>query len=124
VWVLVIVAAFFLWRSYKRVAAKLNVKLFGIGALIYLIGAILTIIFVGFILTFVAQIMFAIAFFSLPDNLPGAWTPPQTVGPSPPPPTQSTYRQPATSGSTYCHNCGAPKKSGANFCDHCGTRLG
>jgi len=125
VWILAIVASFFLWRSYNTIANKLDMKFFGIGAVIYLIGSMLTIIFVGFVLIFVAQIMFIIAFFSLPDNAPGGLPQPQMMGP---PPTQSPYpqpsvQQPVAGGPNACPNCGAPKKPGANYCDHCGTRL-
>jgi uncharacterized membrane protein len=132
VWALAISAAFFLWRSYKTIAAKLNMRWFGIGALIYLIGSILTIIFVGFVLIFIAQIVFVIAFFTLPDNPPGAWPQPQTMGPPPAPPIQSSYPQPsfqqvypppATGGPNACANCGGPIQPNANFCDRCGTRL-
>jgi uncharacterized membrane protein len=87
VWVLAVVSSYFLWRSFKTVAARLNMGLFRTGALIYLIGAILTIILVGFVLTFVAQIIFVIAFFSLPDNLPQASAQqPQMMGSPPAPP--------------------------------------
>jgi uncharacterized membrane protein len=139
VWGLAIGAAFFLWRSYKTVSVKLNMRWFGIGALIYLIGSILTIIFVGFVLIFIAQIIFVVAFFTLPNNPPGAWPQTQIMGPPPAPPTQSSYPQPnvqqpyysqpqaypppATGGPNACANCGAPNGPGANFCDRCGTRL-
>jgi uncharacterized membrane protein len=122
VWVLAIASSFFLWRSYKTIATQLNIKLFSIGALIYLIGAILTIVLVGVVLIFIAQIMFIIAFFSIPTN--------PTQSPYPQPSLQQPYYpqpedkpQPATSGAIACPNCGAPIKSGANFCDRCGTRL-
>ena len=69
-WVLIIVSAVFLRMSYKSVAARLNVGLFGTAALLYLIGAALTIILIGFVLIFVAQILLVVAFFSLPDTPP------------------------------------------------------
>jgi uncharacterized membrane protein len=87
VWVLAVFSSFFLWRSFKTVSARLNMGLFRTGALIYFIGSILTIILVGFLLTFVAQIIFVIAFFSLPDNPPQALAPqPQMMGAPPVPP--------------------------------------
>lgn len=82
VWIFGAVGSFFLWRSYKTVSAKLPVGLFGTGALIYFIGSILAIILVGFILIFIAQILFIVAFFSLPDHAPGA-------SPQPPPMARS-----------------------------------
>ena len=77
-WVLIVISAVFLRMSYKSVAARLNVGLFGTAALLYLIGAALTIILVGFVLIFVAQILLVVAFFSLPDAPP---TPPSGTAP-------------------------------------------
>jgi uncharacterized membrane protein len=85
-WVLLIVSAYFLWSAFKAISAKTNVGLFGTAALIYFIGAILTVIIVGFLLLFVAQILFVVAFFSLPDNPPQ----PQPMGPSQAPPPMTT----------------------------------
>ncbi len=79
-WVLVIVSAVFLRMSYKSVAARLNVGLFSTAALLYLIGAALTIILIGFVLIFVAQILLVVAFFSLPDTPP---MPPSGTAPAP-----------------------------------------
>ena len=81
-WVLLIISAYFLWSAFKGIGAKTNVGLFGTGALIYFIGAFLTVILVGFLLTFVAQILFIVAFFSLPDNP----SPTQLMAPPAPPP--------------------------------------
>jgi uncharacterized membrane protein len=71
VWILGIVGSFFLWRSFKGVGDKTSVNMFRTAGLVYFIGSILTIILVGFFAIFVAQILFIVAFFSLPDNLPG-----------------------------------------------------
>ena len=79
-WVLAIVSTIFLRMSYKSIAARLNVGLFSTAALLYLIGAALTIILVGFVLIFVAQILVIVAFFSLPDQPP---TPPSGTAPAP-----------------------------------------
>jgi len=81
VWVCFLVSSIFLRRSYGELGRKLNVSLFGTAALLYLIGAILTIILVGFLLIFVADILFIVAFFSINTQLPAA-TP--TVQPAPP----------------------------------------
>ena len=85
-WVLLIISAYFLWSAFKGIVAKTMVGLFGTAALIYFIGAILTVILVGFLLTFVAQILFIVAFFSLPDNPPPA----QPMAPPAPPPMTTT----------------------------------
>ena len=68
VWIIGIVGSYFLWKSFKGISAKLPVGLFGTGALLYFIGSILTIILIGFILIFIAQILFVVAFFSIPDR--------------------------------------------------------
>ena len=68
VWIIGIVGSYFLWKSFKGISAKLPVGLFGTGALLYFIGSILTIILIGFVLIFIAQILFVAAFFSVPDR--------------------------------------------------------
>ncbi len=84
VWVLAIVSAIFLRMSFNSISTHLNIKILSTAALLYLIGAILTIILVGFILIFVAEILFIVAFFSIPDTLPGQPAP--VAPPAPPPP--------------------------------------
>ncbi len=49
IWVFFIISAVFQRRSYNTIASSLNVGLFSTAALIYLIGAALSIILVGFI---------------------------------------------------------------------------
>ncbi len=80
VWVFLIISAIFLRRSYRKIAAYLNVGMFNTAGLLYLIGAALTIVLVGFIILFVAEILQIVAFFSLPDQRP---MPPATISPSP-----------------------------------------
>jgi uncharacterized membrane protein len=67
-WILSIVAAVFLRKSFNSISARLGVGLFGTSALLYLIGAILLIVIVGFFLIFVAEILMIIAFFSIPEQ--------------------------------------------------------
>ncbi len=63
--VFVVVAAIFLRRSLTTLSEKTGVGLFGTTGLLMLIGAILTIIGVGFILLWVALIPLTVAFFSI-----------------------------------------------------------
>jgi len=63
--VFVVVAAVFLRRSYTSLSAKTGVNMFGTVGLLILIGAVLTIIVVGFIILWVAQILLTVAFFSI-----------------------------------------------------------
>jgi uncharacterized membrane protein len=121
-WILAIISAYFLRKSYDTVATRLNVNMFRTGALIYLIGAALTIILIGFLLILVAQILFIIAFFSIPDTLP-------TSGMQPPPSTPGvasmgtpTTQQPGAIGGTkFCVKCGASLSQDASFCPNCGA---
>ncbi len=68
IWVFYLVSAIFLKRSFDTIAAKLNVHLFNTAALLYLIGAITAIFLIGFVIIFIAQILFVAAFFSIPEQ--------------------------------------------------------
>lgn len=68
IWILLIVSAIFLRKSFDSIAKGLNVHLFATGALIFLIGAVTAVIAVGFLLILISEIIFAIAFFSIPDT--------------------------------------------------------
>jgi len=70
IWVCFVVSSIFLRRGYGELGRRLNVGLFGMGALLYLIGAVLVIILVGFLLILVADIIFIVAFFSINTQLP------------------------------------------------------
>ena len=80
VWVVTIIASFFIYRSLKQVSNKSNVGLFGTAGLIFLIGAIIPI--VGLILMWLSALLLAIAFFTLKTSEQT-----MTVAPSPPQPT-------------------------------------
>jgi uncharacterized membrane protein len=81
-WIFAIIAAYFVRRSLKQLSARSNVGLFGTAGTLLLIGAFLTIIFIGFILMWIAAILLAIAFFQLKHPEPDLSQPPP-----PPPPT-------------------------------------
>lgn len=83
IWVLLIVSAIFVRRSYESVSKKLGVGMFGTTGLLYLIGAALSIVVVGFAVLFVALILNVVAFFSIPEQ-----------------PTPAQAPQPTTSGMT------------------------
>jgi len=63
--VFVIVSAIFYRKSFNLLAAKSGVNMFGIAGLLLLIGAVLTIILVGFVLMWIAFILLAVGFFSI-----------------------------------------------------------
>jgi uncharacterized membrane protein len=77
-------------------------------------GAILTIIFIGGILIFIAWIFVAIGFFSMKTSGQQSYT---YAPPPPPPPTEGTQAQ------RYCPNCGAPAQPNIAFCPNCGKQL-
>ncbi|MDA4128100.1 MAG: DUF996 domain-containing protein [Thaumarchaeota archaeon] len=74
-WVFLLVSSVFLRRSFTTIANRLGVGMFSTAGLLFLIGAALAIIIIGFALIFVAEILMIVAFFSLPDQVPGMQTP-------------------------------------------------
>ncbi len=67
-WVFYISSAIFLRKSYRTITSKLNISMFDTAALLYLIGAVLSIILVGFIVIYVAEILQTVAFFSIVEK--------------------------------------------------------
>ena len=68
VWVMLLVSAIFVRRAYSAISSKLNVAMFGTAGLVYLIGAATTIVLVGFVIIFIAQILLIVAFFSIQER--------------------------------------------------------
>lgn len=84
IWIFYLIASIFLRRSYDTIATRLNVGTFHTTGLLYLIGAALTIIFVGIIIVFIAEILQIVAFFSIPEQVPTGPQPmPGQMGPPP-----------------------------------------
>lgn len=119
VWVFLIVSAVFLRRAYASMSKELGVHTFDTAATLYLIGAVLTIVLVGFILLFVAEIIQAVAFFSIPDQPPA-----QGTGASGAPmAAPSASMPPPPGGATkFCVNCGTKISPSATFCYSCGAK--
>ena len=144
VWIIFyILSAVYLKKSFDGIAQGTRVDMFKTTGLIYLIGAILIFIGIGFIILFIAQILMIVAFFSLPDQLQpmpqqggyGYGQPPQQqygAPPqqpySPPPPQQQQYtpppppQQPPPQQQTgrFCPGCGRPIPMDAQVCPYCG----
>jgi uncharacterized membrane protein len=78
-WIAAIVSTFFVKRSWGSLAVKSGVGLFSTAGLLLFIGALLLIIFVGFVLIWVALLLAAIAFFRMkfqqPQTTPSAAAP-------------------------------------------------
>jgi len=60
-----IVGIYFVFKSMQTLADQTNIKLFKTAGLLYLIGVITTVIFIGGIIIFVGWILHIIAYFSL-----------------------------------------------------------
>jgi uncharacterized membrane protein len=69
-WVLLVIGAFYLRKSYHSIANHTNVDLFRTTGTVYLIGAITLIILIGVIILIIAAILEIASYFSLPDELP------------------------------------------------------
>lgn len=92
IWVFYLIASIFLKRSYDTIATRLNVGMFHTTGLLYLIGAATAIIFIGFLIVFIAEILQVVSFFSLPEQMPmGPQPMPGQMGP--PPATMVTNRR-------------------------------
>lgn len=118
VWIAMIISAVFLRRAYDTIAQRLGVGTFRTAATLYLIGAALTVVLVGFLLLFIAEILQAIAYFSIPDRPPMQGTG-GSLGPmgAPPPP------MPPPGGATkFCVSCGNKISGSATFCNNCGAK--
>jgi uncharacterized membrane protein len=111
VWIMLIIAAYFQRKSYEVIAARLNVGTFRTAAMLYLIGAALVIILVGFFLLFLAQILFVVAFFSIKEEMissPSGSAPMSPSGPS-------------IQTGKFCVKCGASIASNSTYCPSCGA---
>jgi len=111
VWVFLVISSLFIRRAYDTMATRLNVDSFRTAGTLYFIGALLSIVLVGFIILFVAYIFQIIAFFSIREApQPRAGQPMFTMAPA------------AQVGMRFCPNCGTQMASSAMFCPKCGSR--
>src|SRR6267143_1115811 len=108
-WVFTIISAIFLKRSYEKISQRLNVSAFATAGLLYLIGAALTIVFVGFLIILIALIFQVVAYFSIQDRppSPGWGQPVPQIFALPPMPQQpATPHQQSLVESRFCFKCG------------------
>ncbi|HYC26798.1 MAG TPA: DUF996 domain-containing protein [Nitrososphaerales archaeon] len=112
-WVALIISAVFVRRAFEKMANRLNAPTFRTAGTLYLVGAVLVIVLVGFLILFIAYILQVIAFFSIQE-----------------PPVQSQQPQAAAMAAPtasaapmkYCASCGTQMPSTATFCPKCGAR--
>ncbi len=124
-WVFTVISATFLKRSYEKISQRLNVSAFATTGLLYLIGAALTIVFVGFLILLVALIFQVVAYFSIQDRPPSpGWgqPAPQTLSSVPVPQQPAMSQQQPQVESKFCFKCGAKLPSVAVFCTSCGAK--
>ena len=124
-WVFAVISAIFLKRSYEKISQRLNVSAFATTGLLYLIGAALTIVFVGFLILLVALIFQVVAYFSIQDRPPSpGWgqPAPQTFSSVPVPQQPAMSQQQTQVESKFCFKCGAKLPSVAVFCTSCGAK--
>lgn len=118
-----VLAASRLRRTFDSLAQKTGEHAFATAGTLLWWGALLTIIFVGLILIFIAWIFATIGFFSMKSGpsqtQPYSYNPPPTTAAPPPAQTPQPGAQPAR----YCPNCGAPVKPDSIFCPNCGKQL-
>jgi uncharacterized membrane protein len=111
VFIFYLLAAMNLRKAFNALAEKSGEHMFETAGLLLFLGAILTIILVGFVLIFLAWVFATIAFFSIKvPQQPYSYTPSQASVPT----IQATR---------FCSNCGAPQDPNATFCPHCGKQL-
>lgn len=116
-----VLAASRLRRTFDDLAQKTGEGSFHTAGTLLWWGAILTIIFVGLILIFIAWIFAVIGFFSMKTHSqPTYQQQPYGYTPPPPPPQPTTV---PTAGTRFCPNCGAPVQPGTAFCPKCGKPL-
>ena len=80
-WVMLIIGALYLRKSYNSIADHTKVDLFKTTGLVNFIGAATLIIVIGIFIIVIARILEIVSYFSLPENLPDAAAPP--VAPTP-----------------------------------------
>ncbi len=110
-WIVLLVSAIFVRRAFETMATKLNVDSFRTAGTLYLIGAALTIVFVGFIILFVAYIFQIISFFAIKDTVSSTQVPEGKAAPTQP---QGAMK--------YCTSCGAQMPVASTFCPSCGAK--
>jgi len=82
--IFMVISAVFFRKSLSSLAVKSGEKIFDTAGLLWLIGAVLTIILVGLIIILIAWILIAVGFFSIKTTA----AQPTATQPTPPPPTQ------------------------------------
>ncbi|MCW4005990.1 MAG: DUF996 domain-containing protein [Candidatus Bathyarchaeota archaeon] len=121
IFIFFLVEAIFYKQAFALLAGKSGEGIFRTGGLLLLIGAVLTIVFVGFVLLFVAWLIIAVGFLSMKTPIHIQNT--THVAKAPPPPPQPSATIPPAGEKKFCTDCGTENQSDAIFCVHCGKKL-
>ncbi len=123
-WIFAVISAVFLKRAYDKTAQRLNVNAFATAGLLYLIGALTTIILIGFAIIFIALIFQVVAYFSIEDRPTYNGVPPlpQPFAAPPSPVQQPTTAQQAQPEFKFCPKCGTRLARIADYCTNCGAK--
>lgn len=114
IWAALLVSSIFVRKAFNSMAERLNVGTFRTAGTLYFIGALLTIVFVGIVILFVAYIVQIVAFFSIDETTKSSTPAPGApVGPS---------GGMSQEGVRYCPTCGSQLPSSATFCPKCGAK--
>jgi uncharacterized membrane protein len=114
-----VLAALHLRKAFDTLAQKSGDHTFATASTLLWVGAILTIIVVGFLIIFIAWIFAVIGFFSMrpPQQQQNTSQPHNFTPPPAQLPTQSQQTP------RYCSNCGTPVTPDATYCPNCGKQL-
>jgi len=80
-WIVLLIGALYLRKSYDRIAEHTKVDLFKTTGLVNLIGAATLIIVIGAFIIIIAKILEIVSYFSLPETLPQTPQPPMPPTP-------------------------------------------
>jgi uncharacterized membrane protein len=109
--VITIISALLIMRAFNKLGEKSEVSSFKTVGLLVLIGTLLSVVFIGVFILWIAAIFAAWGFYRL-NPLP----------PPTPPPVYSTAPVPSIV-QTVCPHCGAMNNPEAVYCKNCGAHL-
>ncbi len=113
--VIEIVSAVLYMRAFNKLGEKSGVQSFNTAGTLYLIGTVLTIVFVGSLIVWIAWIFATLGFYSLK---PKAAEPPTISYSTPQPSIAYSVAQ-----KRYCTYCGAQISPDSVYCANCGKKL-
>lgn len=122
--ILDLLAVRYIKNCFHALAERSGNHLFHTAATLIWIGAILTIIGVGFFLIWIGFIIAAVGFFTLDEKPVGAGnSSAPSYGYTPQQP--NTQSPPSTTGAkaNFCPNCGASVTPNGTFCTNCGKQI-